>query len=70
MEQKTVSIRLDADMLERLQKVADYENRTPAGQIRVLVRECVESFEYGQASVQRRNLTLERQLKKAKNQAT
>ena len=30
MEQKTVSIRLDADMLERLQKVADYEKRTLA----------------------------------------
>ena len=70
MSKKNLSIRIDEELLERLQKVADYENRTPAGQIRVLVRECVESFEYGQASTQRRNLTLERQLEKAKSQAT
>lgn len=68
MQKKTLSIQLDDGMLERLQKVADYENRTPAGQIRVLVRDCVEAFEYSQASAQRRNLTLERQLEKAKNQ--
>ena len=70
MQKKTLSIQLDDDMLGRLQKVADYENRTPAGQIRVLIRNCVESFEYSQASAERRNLTLEHQLAKAKNRAT
>lgn len=70
MQQKTISIRLDEEMLTRLQNVADYENRTPAGQIRVLIRECVESFEWTQASAQRRTLTLERQLEKAKKQVT
>lgn len=69
MPKKTISIRLDEEMLSRLRAVADYESRTPAGQIRVLIRECVERFEWDQASTQRRNLTLERQLEKVKSQA-
>ena len=66
MSKKSISIRIDEEMLERLQKVADYENRTSGAQIRVLIRECVEKFEWSQASAQRKKLTLERQLEKAR----
>ena len=66
MSKKTISIRLDETMLERLQAVAAHEARTPAGQVRVLIRDCVERFEREQAIARQRAMTLERQLEKAK----
>ena len=42
---KSLSIRIDDEMLDKLHNVADYEARSANGQIIVLIRECIEKFE-------------------------
>lgn len=42
---KSLSIRIDSDMLDKLHYVADYEARSANGQILVLIRQCIEDFE-------------------------
>ena len=42
---KSLSIRIDEDMLDKLHCVADYEGRSANSQILVLIRDCIESFE-------------------------
>lgn len=42
---KSLSIRIDEEMLDKLHYVADYEARSANGQIIVLIRECIEQFE-------------------------
>lgn len=42
---KSLSIRIDEDMLNKLHYVADYEARSANGQILVLIRKCIEDFE-------------------------
>lgn len=42
---KSLSIRIDEEMLDKLHFVADYEARSANGQIIVLIRECIEQFE-------------------------
>lgn len=42
---KSLSIRIDENLLNKLHVVADYEGRSANGQILVLIRECVEKFE-------------------------
>ena len=42
---KSLSIRIDDEMLDKLHYVADYEARSANGQIIVLIRECIEKFE-------------------------
>ena len=42
---KSLSIRIDDDMLDKLHYVSDYEARSANGQIIVLIRECIEKFE-------------------------
>lgn len=42
---KSLSIRIDDEMLDKLHYVADYEARSANGQIVVLIRECIENFE-------------------------
>ena len=39
---KSLSIRIDDEMLDKLHYVADYEARSANGQIIVLIRECIE----------------------------
>lgn len=41
---KSLSIRIDDEMLDKLHYVADYEARSANGQIIVLIRECIESL--------------------------
>ena len=42
---KSLSIRIDDEMLNKLHYVADYEARSANGQIIVLIRDCIEKFE-------------------------
>ena len=42
---KSLSIRIDDEMLDKLHYVGDYEARSANGQIIVLIRECIEKFE-------------------------
>ena len=42
---KSLSIRIDEEMLNKLHQVADYEGRSANSQILFLIRKCVEEFE-------------------------
>lgn len=42
---KSLSIRIDEDMLDKLHYVADYEGRSANSQILVLIRNCIKHFE-------------------------
>lgn len=45
MAVKSLSIRIDEDMLDKLHVVADYEGRSANGQINVLIRDCIAAYE-------------------------
>lgn len=45
MDRKSLSIRIDTEVLDKLHVVADYEGRSANSQIVYLVRKCIESFE-------------------------
>ena len=42
---KSLSIRIDEEMLNKLRVVADYEGRSSNSQILILIRDCIESYE-------------------------
>ena len=42
---KSLSIRIDEEMLNKLHIVADYEGRSANSQILILIRDCVEKYE-------------------------
>lgn len=42
---KSLSIRIDEDMLDKLHVVAGYEGRSANGQINVLIRDCIAAYE-------------------------
>ncbi len=42
---KSVSIRIEQEMLDKLHVVADYEGRSANSQILILVRDCIEKYE-------------------------
>ncbi|MDE6787929.1 MAG: hypothetical protein K2J47_01230 [Ruminococcus sp.] len=45
MSIKSLSIRIDEKMLDKLHVVADYEARSANGQVIVLIRDCIEKYE-------------------------
>lgn len=45
MTMKSLSIRIDSEVLDKLHYVADYEARSANGQIIILIRECIKKFE-------------------------
>lgn len=45
MSVKSVSIRIEKEMLEKLGYVAEYEGRSVNSQILVLIRECIQQYE-------------------------
>ena len=45
MATKSLSIRIDEKMLDKLHVVADYEGRSANSQIIILIRDCIEDFE-------------------------
>ena len=42
---KSLSIRIDENMLDKLHVVADYEGRSANGQINVLIRDCIAAYD-------------------------
>ena len=42
---KSLSIRIDEEMLHKLHIVADYEGRSANSQILILIWDCVEAYE-------------------------
>ena len=42
---KSLSIRIDEQMINKLHVVADYEGRSANSQILILIRDCVERYE-------------------------
>lgn len=42
---KSLSIRIEENMLHKLHVVADYEGRSANSQINILIRKCIEEFE-------------------------
>ena len=42
---KSVSIRIEEEMLNKLHVVADYEGRSANSQILVLIRDCIKVYE-------------------------
>ncbi len=45
MAQKSLSIRIDEELLHKLHIVADYEGRSANSQILILIRDSVEAYE-------------------------
>ena len=45
MATKSLYIRIDEELLNKLHIVADYEGRSANSQILILIRDCVESYE-------------------------
>ena len=45
MATKSLSIRIDEEMLNKLHTVADYEGRSANSQILILIRDCIEQYE-------------------------
>ena len=41
---KSLSIRIDEELLDRPHRVADYEGRSANSQILILIRDCVEQY--------------------------
>lgn len=42
---KSLSIRIDEKMLDKLHVIADYEGRSANSQILILIRNCIEAYE-------------------------
>lgn len=45
MATKSLSIRIDEGMLDKLHIIADYEGRSANSQILILIRDCIEAYE-------------------------
>ena len=45
MATKSLSIRIDEEMLNKLHTVADYEGRSANSHILILIRDCIEQYE-------------------------
>ncbi len=45
MATKSLSIRIQEEMLDKLHIVADYEGRSANSQILILIRDCIEQYE-------------------------
>ena len=42
---KSLSIRIESELLDKLHVVADYEGRSANSQILILIRRCIEQYE-------------------------
>lgn len=51
MATKSLSIRIDDKMLDKLHIVADYEGRSANSQILILIRECIEKYEVAHGAI-------------------
>jgi hypothetical protein len=57
MATKSLSIRIEEEMLDKLHVVADYEGRSANSQILVLIRDLIEKYEekHGEIKTGKRN---------------
>lgn len=57
MATKSLSIRIEEEMLDKLHVVADYEGRSANSQILVLIRDLIEQYEqkHGEIKTGKRN---------------
>lgn len=53
MATKSLSIRIDEEMLNKLHIVADYEGRSANSQILILIRDCIEAYEKAHGKIER-----------------
>lgn len=53
MATKSLSIRIEEEMLDKLHIIADYEGRSANSQILILIRDCIKEYEkeHGEISV-------------------
>ena len=49
---KSLSIRIEPELLDKLHIVADYEGRSANSQILILIRRCVEQYEKGHGEIE------------------
>ena len=49
---KSLSIRIDEEMLDKLHVVAEYEARSANSQIIILIRDCIEKYEREHGTIQ------------------
>ena len=49
---KSLSIRIDETMLDKLHIVSDYEGRSANSQILILIRDCIEDYEQRHGKIQ------------------
>ena len=56
MATKSLSIRIEEEMLDKLHVVADYEGRSANSQILILIRDCIQEYEqkHGEIKVGKR----------------
>lgn len=45
MVKRSLSIRIDDIMLDKIHVIADYEGRSANSQILILIRDCIEAYE-------------------------
>ena len=57
MATKSLSIRIDETMLDKLHVIADYEGRSANSQILILIRDCIGQYEerHGEIPVGKRD---------------
>ena len=57
MATKSLSIRIDETMLDKLHVIADSEGRSANSQILILIRDCIEKYEarHGEITVGKRD---------------
>ena len=53
MATKSLSIRIDEELLNKLHVVADYEGRSANSQILIIIRNCVEDYEKKHGKIER-----------------
>ena len=55
---KSLSIRIDEEMLDKLHVVADYEGRSANSEILILIRKEIEAYEekHGEIEIKRNNI--------------
>lgn len=52
MPVKSLSVRIEENMLNKLHVVADYEGRSANSQILILIRDCIEQYEAAHGIIQ------------------
>lgn len=57
---KSISIRMDDELLDKLHVIADYEARSVNGQVLFLIRKCVASYEKqnGEIKIERKKRSI------------